>query len=88
MAIVQVKTNDEGGVVPRDAAERERAKAVDLGTLPPHLEGTNCGNCSFFSDRGSGIGFCDNKAVQQYVSVRMCCGVWDNPGYVRAANTR
>lgn len=84
----QVKINDLGGVIPASAAERARAKASDLGTLPPELPGTSCANCEYFSAHNNEIGFCTNKSVQQYVTVRMCCYFWNNPGYLRAADTR
>jgi hypothetical protein len=79
-----VELNDQGGVLPRTADERKRAKAVDLGTLPSSIAGTNCGNCSFFDGHIDGVGYCKNRAVRQYVTVRMCCAAWDNPGYLRS----
>lgn len=60
--------------------ELERAKETDLITLPESVKGTNCGNCKFMDvDKN----WCDNKKVNQKVTDRMCCALWDAPGSKR-----
>lgn len=56
----------------------QRAKKVDLITLPPKISGTNCGNCKFIKD-----GFCTNKEVQMKVNSHQCCSLWDAEGAIR-----
>lgn len=58
--------------------EAQRAAAADLVTLPKNIEGTNCGNCKFFSD-----GQCMNENVSQPVTDRQCCVYWDAEGVKR-----
>lgn len=82
----EIAMNDQGGVF-HSPAEMRRAKAVDLGTLPTSIPGTNCGNCRFFKTGGSAsgvsVGLCAHPAVKMIVSERECCGKWDNKGYLR-----
>jgi hypothetical protein len=63
----------------------ERAKEADLITLPENVEGTNCGNCKFFSGHGNnfGTGMCIHPRVSQKVTARDCCALWDAPGTKR-----
>lgn len=52
------------------------AKKVDLIVLPRSVEGTNCGNCKW--KRGTGDKMrCDNPEVEQSVTDRLCCALWD-----------
>ena len=62
----------------------DRAKAVDLITLPEGITGTNCGNCQFFDKEKA---FCNNEKVNQAVTSRMCCALWNAPGVKRAWQT-
>lgn len=67
-----LKKDKNGGIVPQDM---KVAKKVDLITLPPDVEGTNCGNCRFITKENK---FCTHPDVQQYVNERMCCAFWDH----------
>ena len=58
----------------------ERAKHVDLITLPKEIKGTNCGNCKFFNVEKS---FCDHYEVAQEVKTNMCCKEWFAEGAIR-----
>jgi hypothetical protein len=80
---MDIRLNDQGGVIPDTRAEASRAKAADLGTLPMEIMGTNCGNCKFVSDVKGGIGVCLHPKVNQIVSARMCCAYWDAHGFLR-----
>lgn len=65
--------------------ELERAKRVDLITLPPDVTGTNCGNCKWF-DQGYTRSTpkqmidaqCEHPKIKLPVTDRMCCAEWDN----------
>jgi len=82
----EIAMNDQGGVF-HSPAEVRRAKAVDLGTLPTKIAGTNCGNCRFFKAKGTAsgitVGPCTHQDVRMVVSERECCAKWDNSGYLR-----
>ena len=58
----------------------ERAKNADLVTLPEGIEGTNCANCKFVDLKNK---YCTHKDVDQKVSERMCCALWDAEGTKR-----
>lgn len=77
-----------GGILPETRDESVRARNADLITLPFDVKGTNCGNCMYFkkSAATSAIeaGFCSNPRVDQIVSSRMCCAVWDSPKAFRS----
>jgi hypothetical protein len=62
--------------------EMQRAKNVDLVTLPKGISGTNCANCRFIEKSG----FCGHPDVKQQISdpPRMCCAKWDAVGTKRA----
>lgn len=62
-----------------------RAKASDLIILPENVQGTNCSNCKFveIKDAEKGLGYCNNKNVDQDVTARMCCIYWDAHGTKR-----
>lgn len=64
-----------------DKGKLERAKAVDLITLPKKVEGVNCGNCEYYRDKTK---YCQNEKVMQHVTTHMCCSLWDAPGAERA----
>jgi hypothetical protein len=64
--------------VPTGSTELERAKNADLVTLPDDVRGTNCGNCRFFDDD-----YCTHEKVDQPVTPRECCALWDNLGAKR-----
>jgi len=69
-----------GGLLPENTA---RAKKVDLITLPPDVQGTNCGNCLYMVMMGD-HGWCEHKDVLMHVNKRMCCKLWDNDGVERS----
>lgn len=62
--------NSHGGLHITDEQDLKKAKSSDLITLP-----------------GSGTAktaeFCKNKKVNQWVTERMCCALWDAPGVLR-----
>ncbi len=57
--------------------ELKRAEKADLVTLPDNVKGTNCGNCMYVN---SDTFQCMNKDVDQKVTDRMCCALWDAVG--------
>lgn len=73
--------NIEGGVDPVTPSGLRRAAGVDLITLPPDIEGTNCSNCMFAVRRRTEAAefWCDHPDVELPISPRMCCARWDNP---------
>ena len=71
--VSNLKKDSYGGIVPTDMAA---AKKADLITLPPKVQGTNCGNCKHYENHGE-HGFCDHKDVQMPVNARQCCIYWD-----------
>lgn len=75
----KIKKDGRGGLVPENM---QRAKKVDLITLPQSVQGTNCGNCTFFKEDGD-HGWCEHKDVKMHVNKRMCCVYWTNPGVKR-----
>ncbi len=64
--------NEQGGIDPKTPDEIERAKKADLITLPGGAK----------SDAANKK-FCYNEKVKMFVTVRMCCGYWDNVGVRR-----
>jgi hypothetical protein len=64
--------NEPGGIDPKTQDEMERAKKADLITL---LGGAK-------SD-STNKKFCYNEKIKMFVTVRMCCGYWDNVGVHR-----
>ncbi|MDE2095610.1 MAG: hypothetical protein KGL39_00005, partial [Patescibacteria group bacterium] len=72
--------DSQGGEIPTDL---ERAKAVDLITLPDGIPGTNCSNCRWIGKRGKGH-FCEHPKVLMAVTNRNCCALWDGQGTKRA----
>jgi hypothetical protein len=68
------KKDAAGGLVPENM---ERAKKVDLITLPPDVEGTNCFNCKWVGHKKGDVRFCEQPQVKQLVNKRMCCAKWD-----------
>jgi hypothetical protein len=76
------KLDAAGGVLPRNPAA---LRSVDFITLPPDVQGTNCGNCLFanLSQRIGDDFFCRNKSIWQYVNERNCCSRWDHHGTLR-----
>lgn len=73
-----ITKNSLGGINDRDPKPLEMAKKVDLVTFPKDMEGTNCYNCKWISEKKPSMGFCINRHVKQYVNQRMCCALWDN----------
>jgi hypothetical protein len=64
--------NEQGGIDPKTQDEMERAKKADLITLPGGAK----------SD-ATNKKFCYNEKIKMFVTVRMCCGYWDNVGVQR-----
>jgi hypothetical protein len=62
---------------------RISSPAVDLITFPKGVDGTNCGNCKYFSD-----GQCENKKVLSPVTVHMCCNLWDHEGTLESGKNK
>ena len=82
-----MKHNSQGGLSSEDSKDQlERAKDVDLVTLPTTITGTNCYNCKWIKDKTSKIGYCSNPKVAQYVNNRMCCAIWDSTYALRNFN--
>ncbi len=77
---LQPKNQTQLSDTTKESEQLKRAEKTDLVTLPETVSGTNCGNCKFIST-GS---VCTNKEVDQKVSVRMCCALWDQIGTKRA----
>jgi hypothetical protein len=70
--------NKLGGVLAKTEKELQRAKNVDLITLPLDIDGTNCGNCKYIKER-----YCTHPRVRQDVNNRMCCVLWSRKGEYR-----
>jgi hypothetical protein len=78
IAVPEAKVDDQGGLIPTD---EERAKHVDLITLPEGVTGTNCGNCLFIREiEGRRQKHCIHPEVDMPVNNRMCCKYWDAYG--------
>lgn len=79
-----VVLNRQGGVNPQNLFQLARARVVDLVTLPKHIDGTNCFNCLHArATKNPSVRFCKHPLVQQPVTKRNCCGVWDAKGTLR-----
>jgi hypothetical protein len=71
--IVDLKElNSQGGIDPKTSEEMQRAQTADLITLPGGMK----------TDAESKK-FCTYEKIKMYVTVRMCCGYWDNAGVKR-----
>ena len=64
--------NAQGGIDPKNKEETQKAKTADLITLPG-------GAKVDATDKK----FCNHQAIKMFVTVRMCCGYWDNVGVKR-----
>ncbi len=64
--------NPEGGIDPKTQEEMQRAEKADLITLPG-------GSKSDAPNKK----LCYNNKIKMFVTVRMCCGYWDNAGVKR-----
>ncbi len=64
--------NDQGGIDPKNQEEMQRAQKADLITLPggSKADATN-------------KKLCYNDEIKMFVTLRMCCGYWDNAGVKR-----
>lgn len=76
--------NKAGGIDPEEKHLIERAKEADLVTLPKNIEGTNCYNCMYITDKSKDAGFCNHPKVKMLVNGRMCCALYDNKGILRS----
>lgn len=73
------KTTLDHGFRPKNEAELKKFKHADLIVLPNKIEGTNCGNCEYGSEKGiDGILYCRHKDLECWVTDRMCCKYWDH----------
>lgn len=64
--------NDQGGIDPKTEGDMKKAQKADLITLPggPKTDATN-------------KKFCYNEGIKMFVTIRMCCGYWDNSAVKR-----
>lgn len=69
------KADPNGGILLTDANQLENAQKAVLISMPQSIQGTNCGNCKFFSNN-----FCGHAQMQLPVNVRQCCNYWDSAG--------
>ena len=76
-SVAPSELNNEGGIGPGNPEEMERAEKADLITLPGGSK-TDASNKRF----------CCNKAVDMYVTARMCCAYWDNEAVKRPWKTK
>ncbi len=73
----QNQLNDQGGLDPKTQEEMQRAQTADLITLP----GGSKADAPVKK-------FCNHKKIKMFVTARMCCAYWDNPGVKRPWKTR
>lgn len=78
--IPEPESDGRGGFKPENT---QRARKVDLITLPASIKGTNCGNCEYIQKNGKAL-WCRHKEVQMHVTERMCCALWDHPAVKRS----
>lgn len=83
-----LEENRLGGINEMDKKALDRAKRVDLITLPDEVDGTNCYNCIFISSHKQeeddiDYAMCTHPEVRQYVNERMCCTLWSGKGEFR-----
>jgi len=64
--------NSQGGIDPKTPEEMKRAQTADLITLPG-------GNKTDAANKK----FCNHEKIKMFVTIRMCCGYWDNSGVKR-----
>jgi len=78
--------NHLGGIQIEDPELLKRAQEADLITLPEDVDGTNCFNCRYIypPEGNEEMGNCVHPSVDQPVSHRMCCALWDNKGALRS----
>jgi len=69
------KMDPNGGIVLTDSAQIDNAQKAVLITMPQSIQGTNCGNCKFFSNN-----FCNHAQMQLQVNERQCCNYWNSAG--------
>lgn len=75
------EADGHGGLIPSNEKRMARAEKADLLTLPEDVSGTNCANCKFMDMKN---GYCLHPKVDQPVTARMCCALWDAQGCYRA----
>jgi len=76
--------NKEGGFEPKTNEQKSKWKKVDLITLPEEVKGTNCFNCKFIAKKEGNVGYCTHKDVQEWVTSKMCCALWDHSNVKRS----
>jgi hypothetical protein len=72
-----ITSDGHGGVFPTST---ERAKKVELITLPMDVTGKSCGTCQYFEEESR----CVNKEVMMPVTRHQGCRLWDAPGVFKA----
>jgi len=70
--VIASELNNEGGIDPKTSEEMQRAKKADLITLPGGSKAD-----------AANKKFCYHEEIKMFVTVRMCCGYWDNKGVKR-----
>lgn len=78
-----IRYNELGGVIAETDRNLQKAKDVDLVTLPRKTLGTNCFNCRFIRNPLIHHGHCSHPKVDQQVNERMCCVLWSGIGEYR-----
>lgn len=76
----------EEGIPPHDREEHKKYAHADLITLPPDVEGTNCGNCRFAqeSEKVNSGHVCTHPDLTNIeINPRMCCKYWDHAAVKR-----
>ena len=64
--------NDQGGIDPKTQKDMQKSQKADLITLPGGSK-----------DDAPNKKFCNHKKIKMFVTARMCCAYWDNPGVKR-----
>jgi hypothetical protein len=67
-----IELNVQGGIDPKTQEEMQKAKKADLITLPGGSKADALNKK-----------FCYNDEIKMFVTLRMCCGYWDNAGVKR-----
>jgi hypothetical protein len=78
-----IVSNANGGVKDTEMAAMKRAILSGLFTLPVEILGANCFNCKYVKRTENSVGTCSNPKVNQAVTDKMCCTLWDQVGVIR-----
>lgn len=74
----KIKFDALGGIKYTDPADKARAVATGVITLPKDEPGARCYNCKFSTP----VGWCKNAQVNQPIEKNDCCNYWDHPGTI------